>query len=332
MSNIKDFRLNFDQLSFFGQNLHRPESIIATKDGTLWVSDNQAAVTRIDADGTQTAIGQMGAEPNGLAMDPVPPLLRGVRGDRQGNLYVANIGDGKFYKVYPDGTEEVILNEFEGKPLGAPNFVFIDRRDRLWLSVSTRTLPWVEAAMNPRPDGYILLMDENGVRMVADGIYFTNEIRLDANEEYLYVAETMKSRILRFPVNPDGSLGAREVFGPDPLDYGALVDGFTFDIEGNLWLATPLRNGLGILTPDGDYHVVFEDVKPEALKNYVTKLEANQVTPEDIFACAGETLQFPTSVTFAGTDLKTVYVGSLIMPHLITFESPIPGLPMRHWH
>lgn len=320
MTNIKDFRLNFDQLGFFGQNLHRPESIIATQDGTLWVSDNQAAVTRIDSDGTQTAIGQMGGEPNGLAMDT------------QGNLYVANIGDGKFYKLYPDRTEEVILSEFEGKPLGAPNFVFIDRRDRLWLSVSTRILSWFEAAANPRPDGYILLMDKNGLRIVADGIYFTNEIRLDAKEEYLYVAETMKSRILRFPVNPDGSLGAREVFGPDPLDYGALVDGFTFDAEGHLWITTPLRNGLGILTKDGDYHVVFEDVKPEALKNAVTKQEANQLTPEDMFACAGETWQFPTSVTFAGKDLKTVYLGSLIMPHLITFESPIPGLPMRHWH
>ncbi len=320
MTNIKDFRLNFDQLRFFGQNLNRPESIIATPDGTLWASDQQAAVTRIDPDGTQTAIGQMGSEPNGLAMD------------RQGNLYVANIGDGKFYKVYPDGTEEVLLSEFDGQPLGAPNFVFIDRRDRLWLSVSSRCLPWIESAINPRPDGYILLMDENGVRMVADGIYFTNEIRLDAKEEYLYVAETMKARILRFPVKPDGSLGSQEVFGPDPLDYGAWVDGFTFDIEGNLWITTPLRNGLGILTPDGDYHVVFEDVKPEALKNAIANLEANQLKPEDIFACAGETLQFPTSVTFARSDLKTVYVGSLIMPHLITFESPIPGLPMGHWH
>jgi sugar lactone lactonase YvrE len=320
MTNIKDYRLDFDQLRFFGQNLNRPESIVATPDGTLWASDKQAAVIRIDPDGTQTQVGEMGSEPNGLAMD------------REGSLYVANIGDGKFYKLYPDGTEEVILSEFDGQPLGAPNFVFIDRGDRIWLSVSTRRSIWFEAAANPRPDGYILLMDENGVRMVADGIYFPNEIRLDAKEEYLYVAETMKARMLRFPVKPDGSLGDRQVFGPDPLDYGAWVDGFTFDVEGNLWITTPLRNGLGVLTADGDYHVVFEDMKPEALRNAIANLEANQLQPEDIFACAGETLQFPTSVTFAGSDLRTVYVGSLIMPHLITFESPIPGLPMRHWH
>ena len=49
-------------VALFWPNLHRPESIIATKDGTLWVSDSQAAVTRIDPDGTQTAIGLMGAE------------------------------------------------------------------------------------------------------------------------------------------------------------------------------------------------------------------------------------------------------------------------------
>ena len=42
----------------------------------------------------------------------------------------------------------------------------------------------------PRPDGYIVLLDEKGARIVGDGIYFTNEIRLDAKEEFLYVAET----------------------------------------------------------------------------------------------------------------------------------------------
>jgi hypothetical protein len=40
------------------------------------------------------------------------------------------------------------------------------------------------------------------------------EARLDAEERYLYVAETMQARILRFPVRSDGSLGDREVFGP----------------------------------------------------------------------------------------------------------------------
>jgi gluconolactonase len=53
--------------------------------------------------------------------------------------------------------------------------------------------------------------------------------------------------------------------------------------------------------------------------------------PQDMLAAAGPTLQFPTSVCFGGEDLRTVYVGSLAMPRLPTFRSPVPGLPMSHW-
>jgi gluconolactonase len=55
----------------------------------------------------------------------------------------------------------------------------------------------------------------------------------------------MKARILRVAVRADGSLGEREVFGPDGLGRGGFVDGFSFDAEGNLWVTTVVRNGLG---------------------------------------------------------------------------------------
>ncbi|RME50309.1 MAG: SMP-30/gluconolactonase/LRE family protein [Caldilineae bacterium] len=318
MSSIKNFTLELNDLQFVGKNLSRPECVVAEKDGTLWVSDNRGAVTRLDPDGTETQIGNVGGEPNGLAMDT------------EGNIYIANLS-GAVYKLYRDGHHEVILSELDGKPLGSVNFVFIDSRDRLWISVLTREIPWFPAAARPRPDGYIILMDEQGPRIVADGILGTNEIRLDADEKYLYAAETMAGRMLRFPVNEDGSLGEREVVGPDPIAFGGFVDGFALDAEGNLWVTTVLRNGLVIITPDGEAHTVFEDPNPEALERGVAKVADGTLTPEDMFACVGKTLQFPTSVAFGGPDLKTVYMGSLAMPHLITFRSPVAGLPLRHW-
>lgn len=316
---IKDFTLDLAELQFVGRDLHRPESVLAEKDGTLWMSDTRGLVTRMDPDGAQTVLGDVGHEPNGLAMDT------------DGALYNANIGDGNVYKLYRDGSYEVLLDQVDGRPLGAPNFVFIDRKDRLWISISTRESIWFMAAASPRPDGYIVLIDENGPRVVGDGLYFTNEIRLDADERYLYVAETMKCRIVRFPVNEGGSLGEKEVYGPASLGHGAFVDGFTFDAEGNIWATTVLRNGVMILTPDGEAHTVFEDPVEDALDNAVSKMNAGALTPEDMFACLGPRLQFPASVTFAGPDLKTVYLGSLAMPHLVRFQSPVPGLPMRHW-
>ena len=51
-----------------------------------------------------------------------------------------------------------------------------------------------------------------------------------------------------------------------------------------------------------------------------------------MLAAAGKTLQLVTSVTFGGPDLRTVFIGSLGMSTLPTFRSPVPGLPMHHWH
>lgn len=318
MRSIEDFTLAPSELRFVGQNLSRPESVIAEKDGTLWVSDNRGGATRIDPSGTQTLVGEMGGDPNGLAMD--------IAGD----LYIANIGDGNVYKLRRDGAEEIVLSEINGQPLGSPNFVFIDSQDRLWISISSRVLPWFPAVSQPRPDGYIVLINDKGPHIVADGLWFVNEIRMDANEEYLYAAETMARRIVRYPVMENG-LGECEVVPPGDLGFGAYVDGFTFDAEDNLWVTTIVRNGLVIITPDGDYHTVFEDVNAAALNQAVAKIEDNALTPEDMFACVGPRIQFPASVTFGGSDLKTVYLGSLAMPHLATFQSPVPGLPMRHW-
>jgi gluconolactonase len=244
---IRSFTLDVGELGWTGQDLQRPESGVAEPDGTLWVSDGRGGVMRIDPDGGQALLAGWGGEPNGLAIDP------------DGNLVTANIALGRVQRMTRDGQASTVLEEVDGQRTTSANFVFYDRSGRLWLTCLTREDPWWPAVADARPDGFIVLVDERGPRIVADGIYATNEARLDAEERYLYVAETMKARILRFEVRADGSLGEREVFGPDGLGRGGFVDGFSFDAEGNLWVTTVVRNGLGVLTRDGDWHVVVED-------------------------------------------------------------------------
>ena len=316
---IKEFRLDLSELTSTGHDLVRPESVLAQPNGTLWVSDGRGGVTRIDPDGQQQFFGGLGGEPNGLAMAD------------DGSIILANIGTGTIQKLHPDGHSEELLTEVDGVKLTSANFVFIDSKNRLWMAFSTRESHWWLAAANPRPDGYIVLLDEKGPRIVRDDIYFTNEIRLDAKEEYLYVAETMMSRIIRFRVQSDGSLTDKEVFGPDGLGVGAAVDGFAFDNDGNIWVTTVLRNGVGVITTDGDYHVVFEDANEPVLATFAEKIASGTAEPADMAASVGKTLQLVTSVTFGGPDLRTVYVGSLAMNRLPTFRSPVPGLPMHHW-
>lgn len=319
MSSLRGFTLDLSRIEVVGRELVRPECVIAERDGTLWTSDARGIATRIAPGGAQELLGPAIGEPNGMAMD------------RQGNLIVAALSGGKVYKLYRDGRAEVLLDTIDGEPLGAVNFCFIDSKDRLWISVMTRRAPaWWDTVVERRSDGYIVLIDEKGPRIVADGLSLTNEVRLDAAEQFLYAVETIPGRIVRFPVRPDGSLGDRERFGPEGLGVGGFMDGFAFDAEGNLWVVTVCRNGLVVIFPDGSHHVVFEDPRADVLEAMAQKLENGTIEVSDLGACAGNALQLPTSITFGGPDLRTCFMGSLAMPHLVTFRSPVPGLPLVH--
>ena len=57
---IGNFTLEIDELGWTGQDLHRPESVVAEPDGTLWVSDGRGGVTRIDPDGGQVLLAGWG--------------------------------------------------------------------------------------------------------------------------------------------------------------------------------------------------------------------------------------------------------------------------------
>ena len=50
-----------------------------------------------------------------------------------------------------------------------------------------------------------------GARIVADGLTFTNEVRVDGSGQWLYVAETFGRRISRFRIAPTGELSGREI-------------------------------------------------------------------------------------------------------------------------
>lgn len=294
MSAVNGLILGESDFTPIGHGLRRPECVIAEPDGTLFISDCPDGILKIAPDGTQSRLGRIDGVPNGHGMDA----------DR--NLIVADIENGRLWKISQDGRQEMILDALDGKPMGAVNFAMVDSRGAIWVSVSTRIRPRLKAVADPHADGYIVKIDEHGPRVVADGLYFTNEVRLDRTESFLYVAETSKGRILRFPVQADGQLGPREPFGPAPLFDGARVDGIAFDENGNLWVTEIARNGIHVILPNGEAHCVFED-------------------PD------GNVLKVPTSIAFGGSDLRTAYIGSLSMDRLMTFRSPVAGYPLSHW-
>lgn len=290
----EQFSISPDEIGFVGKDLSRPECIIAEPNGTLWISDNRGGVTRLDPSGGQETIGKISGTPNGIALEP------------SGELLIADIGAGAIHRLSRSGEHHTILDSLAGEPLGSVNFVYFDQRGVLWVTVSTRTQPRSGAMERPIPDGYVMRFDAGQPRVVATGLCFANELRVDDQYRYVYVAESARGRVVRMPLLADGGLGPPEVFGPAPLFDGAIVDGITFDASGGLWVTEVTRNGLYRILPNGDCHRLLEDP-------------------------AGEVLLFPASITFSGPDLRTVLVGSIRATRLATFRSPVPGAKLAHW-
>lgn len=318
-----------------GQDLQRPECILAERDGTLWSADARGGVMCIRPDGTQRLVvqaGHRGVDVNNptsliLGNDTLP---NGIAINRAGDFLIANFGTDAIELMRRDGQSRTLYTQIDGQPLGKTNFVLVDSRDRIWFTVTTRLVPWTRSINEKAADGYVGLIDERGIRIVADGFIGTNEIRFDAHEEWLYVVESNARHISRLRVRSDGALTDREIFGP--TDLRGTPDGFAFDAYGNLWITIVQTDRLIALTPEGELLTLLDDCDPVQREIYDGHFYAGTMTPEVMAATQGTVAPWMASLTFGGTDLRTVYLGSLRGTSIPYFRSPVAGLPLAHWN
>ena len=332
---LAGFHVDPADIEYIGQNLQRPECILAERDGTLWSADARGGVVRIAPDGTQALISSTeramfsdaddeetrfteGTLPNGLAFA------------ENGDFLIANYGTDLLERMTRSGQTETLHDNIDGKPMGKVNFVLRDSKNRLWLTISTRATNWMRSFTPDVDDGYVALVDRGTIRIVADGFTFTNEVRLDAKEEFLYVVETTGKRVSRLRVGTDGTLTEREIFGPSNLGKG-FPDGIAFDSFGNLWGTLIMSDQLFVLTPEGDCQILLDDGNPAATDALEKAFYERRVTPELMLAASGTIAPWMASVTFGGADLKTVYLGSLRGTRIPYFRSPVAGQAMVHW-
>jgi sugar lactone lactonase YvrE len=166
---------------------------------------------------------------------------------------------------------------------------------------------------------------------VADGFHFTNEIRFDAREEWMYVVETTGGCITRLRIGEDGSPVEREIFGPSSLGKEAWPDGIAFDSCGNLWGTLVYSDKLFVLTPQGDQRVLLDEGDPQKVDALEQAFFSGAVNHDVLFATGRGVAPWMASVTFGGPDLQTAYIGSLRGSRIPYFRAPAPGLPMVHW-
>jgi sugar lactone lactonase YvrE len=332
-----EFVLDKAAIQYIGSDLQRPECILAERDGTLWSADARGGVVRISSDGKQQIITQQrsghfqgvtseatryleGTLPNGLAFA------------RNGDILISNFGTDCLELMSRDGATKVLADSIDGEPIGKVNFVLRDSQDRIWITVSTRIKNWMHALRTDLPDGYIARYVDGKFRIVADGFRFTNEIRMDAREEFMYVVETTGGCVSRLRVGKDGSLSNREVFGPSSLGKGAWPDGIAFDSLGNLWGTMVYSDKLFVLSPAGDFRLLLDEGDPNKVEALEKAFFENTVNEQVLFTTGQGIAPWMASVTFGGPDLQTIYIGSLKGKKIPYFRAPAPGLPMVHWN
>jgi sugar lactone lactonase YvrE len=141
-----------------------------------------------------------------------------------------------------------------------------------------------------------------------------NGVAFDRQQEFLYVANTGDSRVLRIPVREDGSAGPVEIFADGAtIDatqhttealHGA--DGIMFDVAGNLFVCANQANEVQVLSRDAQLVARYNGTGADAL-------------------------DFPASLVFKGRQL---YVTNLSLfdgggnSKLSLMTATRPGLPL----
>lgn len=311
----KPCRIDIGTLEPVGVDLHRPECVVTAPSGDVFVPDWRGGVTRIAADGSQESwlanAAGIDLRPNGIALA------------RDGSFLLANLADaGGVWRLRRNGSLEPFLTEIGGLPVPPANFVTIDDRDRTWISVSTRRVPREQAWRPDLADGFVVLVEGSRARIVADRLHYTNEVRPDPTGAWLYVVETFGRRLTRFRINPDGTLGERQMVVT--LGHGCFPDGFAFDPGGAIWLTSLISNRL-LRVDDGAVETILEDVNREYVERVEHAFLSGHMRGEHLGPIPGTTLQQLTSVAFGGRDGRTVYLGSLHATCLYRFTADVTG-------
>ncbi len=239
------------------RSLKRPEDGVVLKDGRLVVADQADGLRLVSTTGSSRPFGKFAAAgylhappdivggPNGVTLEPTGT-----------HVLVSDVFQGRIYRVdlATEATELVYQHRF------GVNTARSDRSGGIWFTQSAQNRPeggegglWRSVDI-ATPDGALYYLPPpggGGTRAAAplvDGLYFPNGLALDEAAGYLYLAETMGNRVLRYRLDvPAGRVMDRtvalEVVKPDNLEL---------DAHNRLWIALPLRSEIIVFDPVSD--------------------------------------------------------------------------------
>jgi sugar lactone lactonase YvrE len=318
--------ISLSAVSMLGEGLSRPECVLATAKGDIFTADWRGGVAHLRPDGQQalyagtTADVPEGLRPNGIALEP------------DGSFLLANLGSeiGGVWRLDRSGQVRPILTEVDGQLIPPSNYVVRDHAGRMWLTVSTRLMPRARDYRSDAATGFMVVMDDKGPRIAADGLGFTNECQISPDRRWIYVNETYGRRLSRFALGADASLGPKEVvyeFGT-----GQFPDGLAFDEDGRIWIAGVISNQLLRIDPStGSAELVLHETDPQHVAWVEQAYRDNAFGRIHMDSNPATKLRNLSSIAFGGPDLRTGYLGCLLGDKIGSVPLPVRGAKPVHW-
>jgi gluconolactonase len=155
--------------------------------------------------------------------------------DRQGRLVTCEHGKRRVTRTEHDGRITVLLDQFDGKPLNAPNDVVVKSDWSVWFSDPgwgiEGNYEWDKAPLELPRHVYRIDPATGEATAVIQGMDRPNGLCFSPDERLLYVVDLGEIRV--FEVSGDTVTGGRRFVDMSPGGS----DGIRADREGNIWSA-----------------------------------------------------------------------------------------------
>jgi gluconolactonase len=172
------------------------------------------------------------------------PGSNGLTLDRQGRLTINEHGRRRISRLEGDGTLTVLTDRYQGKRLNSPNDLVYRSDGTLYFTDPPFGLPkFFDDPRKELPFSGVYSLKDGRLRLLTRDLKGPNGIVFSPDEKFLYVSnwDPAAKTVTRYPVRPDGSVGAgvvlidltQQVPGEEALD------GMKADIRGNLYLSAP---------------------------------------------------------------------------------------------
>ena len=217
------------------------DGLVGMPDGSVILSAN-GSVIKVDPDGNTSTLVEKSENAAGLAVDA------------KGRVIAAQY-TRKVSVVYPQGSETLLTDRFDGKPYIRPNDLVVDKNGGIYFTDCYQ----IGAVAKPTdlPQAVYYITPAGKVTRVADDVARPNGITLSPDEKTLYVNDWAGSYLLTYDVQPDGTLKNRRNFGKYDLaqktDAGLVsgADGLCIDSQRNTYATTPA--GVQVFNAKGEH-------------------------------------------------------------------------------